>query len=131
MERKTKVKLDIPAIGTRPAHVKEISGDAVVCFAVNNAVALMEDKGMLVESEAACIGTKIPDPVLGEIIGSLVSAIIEKMASNKTAASFSMHEVAEILEARSKAIIKNMTECEMASDFTDTMIQLLGDLLKK
>lgn len=131
MERKTKVTFDIPAIGTRPAHVKEIFGDAVVCLAVNNAVDLMDDKKMSVKSEMAYIGTGIPDPVLGKIMGSFVSTMIEEIASNKTVASFVMHEISEILESRSKAIVKNMTEHEMVFNFADEMAQLFGDLWKK
>ena len=51
--------------------------------------------------------------------------MIEESGKNAVSASFNLHTVAQILEAKSKALAESRTEDQKAADFADALINLL------
>ena len=79
----------------------------------------------MVEANAAYIGLEIPELVFAKTIGALVGDTVEKVSRSTMVAAFQLHEVARILEAKSKALAESRTEDQKAADFADALINLL------
>lgn len=118
MTSKTKVTIETPE------GPKELTGDTVICFTVDKARDFLSGKVKMVEANAAYIGLEIPDPIFADTIGNLVADTVEKVSQNKVRAAFNLHKAAQILEAKSKALMEGLTEQEKAHAFADACIDL-------
>lgn len=85
----------------------------------------MDGKAQLIDAQAAFIGREIPAPIYPDTIGSLVASTIEKSSKNAVRASFNLHMVAQILEAKSKEVKSGLTEQEKKEAFNQVMEELL------
>ena len=119
MTSKTKVTFETPE------GSKELIGDTVICFTVDKARDFLSGKVETVEANAAYIGLEIPELVFAKTIGALVGDTVEKVSRSTMVAAFQLHEVARILEAKSKALAESRTEDQKAADFADALINLL------
>ena len=106
-------------------HKQELNGDTVICFTVSKAGEFLNGKAQLIDAQAAFIGREIPAPIYPDTIGSLVASTIEKSSENAVRASFNLHMVAQILEAKSKKIRSGLTEQEKKDAFNQAMEELL------
>ena len=106
-------------------HKQELNGDTVICFTVSKAGEFLDGKAQLIDAQAAFIGREIPAPIYPDTIGSLVASTIEKSSENAVRASFNLHMVAQILEAKSKEVKSRLTEQEKKEAFNQVMEELL------
>lgn len=104
---------------------KELTGDTVICFTVDKARDFLSGKVKMVEANAAYIGLEVPEPIFADTVAALISDTVEKVSNNKMRAAFNIHRVAQILEAKSKALEEGLTEQEKAHAFADACIDLL------
>lgn len=108
-----------------PEGPKELTGDTVICFTVDKARDFLSGKVKMVEANAAYIGLEVPEPIFADTVAALIGDTVEKVNSNKVRAAFNLHKVAQILEAKSKALKEGLTEQEKAHAFADACMDLL------
>ena len=108
-----------------PDGPKEFTADTVICFTVDKAREVLTSQVKVIEASAAYVGLEIPGPIFADTVGALIGDTVEKVSSNKVRASFELHKVAQILEAKSKALKKDLTEQEKAHAFADAFIDML------
>lgn len=106
-------------------HKQELNGDTVICFTVSKAGEFLNGKAQLIDAQAAFIGREIPAPIYPDTIGSLVASTIEKSSKNAVRASFNLHMVAQILEAKSKEVKSRLTEQEKKDAIDKTVEEIL------
>lgn len=113
-------------------HKQELNGDTVICFTVSKAgeflngkAQLIDAQAQLIDAQAAFIGREIPAPIYPDTIGSLVASTIEKSSENAVRASFNLHMVAQILEAKSKEVKSGLTEQEKKDAIDKTVEEIL------
>lgn len=105
MSEKTKVTIEHP-----DGHRKEVSADTVLCFAVDKGAEFMAGKVQIIEAQELFIGKDIHEPIFAETIGSLLASFVEKrQQSSPMMASYDLHTISKILEAKSKALAAGMT----------------------
>lgn len=126
---KTKVIFEIPAIEGKHPHIREISGDTVICFTVDKGVDL-NDEEESIDTNSVYLGANIPDHLFGILMGKFVSETIENMRENKISAYLSLRIAAQILEEKSKSIHESMAEPEKALVTSDMIAQLLKDVIE-
>lgn len=119
MTSKTKVTIETPE------GPKELTGDTVICFTVDKARGFLSGKAKMIEANATYIGLEVPEPIFADTVAALISDMVEKVSQNKVRAAFNLHKAAQILEAKSKALMGGITEQEKAHAFADAYIDLL------
>ena len=119
MTSKAKVTIETPD------GPKEFTADTVICFTVDKAREVLTGQVKVIKANAAYVGLEILGPIFADTVGALVGDTVEKVSSDKVRAAFNLHEVAQILEAKSKALKKDLTEQEMAHAFADAFVDML------
>ncbi len=105
---------------------KTFSGDTVIVITVENANEFLEGKVEGIRSHIGCIGKRIPDPLVSDIIAGTVSELVEKMhKEHSVIAASELHEISELLEKREKELVDKASLPEMLS----TISSLLEDLM--
>lgn len=106
MNMTSNVKVTIEAVD---GYKQKLSGDTLICFTVSQAREFLDGKAELIKADAAYIGAKIPEPIYAQILESLVASMVEKYSDGKVRAAFNFHEIAELLEAKSKELSRKIT----------------------
>lgn len=119
MTSKAKVTIETPD------GPKEFTADTVICFTVDKAREVLTGQVKVIEANAAYVGLEIPEPIFADTVAALIGDTVEKVSNNKVRAAFNLHKVAQILEAKSKALKEGLTEQEKAHAFADACIDLL------
>ena len=109
INRMSKVKV---LIEHEDGHKQELNGDTVICFTVSKAWEFLNGKAQLIDAQVSFIGREIPDVIYAKTIGNLIASLIEESGKNAVSASFNLHTVAQILEAKSKEFKSGLTEQE-------------------
>ena len=122
INRMSKVKV---LIEHEDGHKQEFNGDTVICFTVSKAGEFLNGKAKIIEAQASFIGREIPDVIYADTVGNLIASLIEESGKNAVSASFNLHTVAQILEAKSKKIRSGLTEQEKKDAFNQAMEELL------
>lgn len=127
MSNKTKVMIEMTD-GTK----KEYTGDTVILFTVDQAEELLSGRVKAVKAGIVSAGKRIPAPIFGETIGSIFGNYMETRPNNggKLMASFHLHEVANILEAKSKEL-KEQAPPQEVSDRLDHLVENLFKALRE
>lgn len=112
-------------------HKQELNGDTVICFTVSKAGEFLEGKAQIIDAQAAFIGRAIPDPIYPYTIGSLVASLIEKSSEGEMRATYNLHKVAQILEAKSEERVGKTTKQEMEAEMHRTMEEIIKSVLSR
>ena len=128
INRMSKVKV---LIEHEDGRKKEFNGDTVICFTVNKDIKLGDGKVQLANAQIALIGNAIPDPIYGRTVGSLIISMVEKSSSGKVMTGFNLHEIAQILEAKSEEIKNSLTESEKDKAVKDALEKYLKAIFIK
>lgn len=115
----------------RDGHKQELSGDTLICFTVSQAGEFLDGKAQIIDAQAAFIGKEIPDTIYAPIIGSLVASLIEKSTEGKMRATYNLHKVAQILEAKSEERVGKTTKQEMEAELHRTMEEIFKSVLSR
>lgn len=118
-------------IETQDGHKQELSGDTLICFTVSKAGEFLEGKAQLIDAQAAFIGKEIPDTIYAPTIGSLVASLIERSTEGKMRATYNLHKVAQILEAKSEERVGKTTKQEMEAELHRTMEEIFKSVLSR
>lgn len=121
MSEKVKVTLEMPG-GVK----KELTGDTVICFTVDQAKEFMSGRAKLVEAQAVSMGQDIPEPIFAPTIGALVGNYLETSPNSggKVTAAYNLHTVAEILERKSKELREQTTPKEVEDSLQEALKSL-------
>lgn len=121
MSEKVKVTLEMPG-GVK----KELTGDTVICFTVDQAKEFMSGRAKLVEAQAVSMGQDIPEPIFAPTIGALVGNYLETSpnSSGKVMASYNLHTVAELLEKKSEELREQTTPKEVEDSLQEALKSL-------
>lgn len=127
MNDKTKVIIELPD-GTKKEH----TGDTVILFTVDQPKELLDSQVKRVDTNIVHAGRKIPAPVFAETIGSIFGNYLETCpnSNGKLMAAFHLHEVADILEAKSKEL-KEQAPPQEVSDRLDHLVENLFKALRE
>ena len=112
-------------------HKQELNGDTLICFTVSRAGEFLNGKAQLIDAQAAFIGRAIPDPIYPQTIGSLVASIIEKSSGGRIKAAFNLHEVARILEEKSKELSGKASEKEKEAELHKAIEEFMKAVLSR
>lgn len=112
-------------------HKQELKGDTLICFTVSRAGEFLNGKAQLIDAQAAFIGRAIPDPIYPQTIGSLVASVIEKSSSGRIMAAFNLHEVARILEEKSKELAGKTSEKEKEAELHNAIEELMKHIFSR
>lgn len=112
-------------------HKRELNGDTVICFTVSKAGEFLNGKAKIIEAQASFIGREIPDVIYADTVGNLIASLIEDTGKNAVRASFNLHTVAQILEAKSKKVRSGLTEQEKKDAFYQAMDELFKATISK
>lgn len=106
---------------------KTFTGDTAIIITVENANEFMEGKVEGIKSHIGCVGKRIPDPLVSNIIARTVSELIEKMnKEHPLIAASELNEISKLLGKREKELVDKASLPEMLS----TISSLLKDLVK-
>lgn len=125
MSEKVKVTLEMPG-GVK----KELTGDTVICFTVEQAKEFMSGRAKLVEAKAVSMGQEIPEPIFAPTIGALVGNYLETSPNSggKVTASYNLHTVAELLERKSGKLRTQVTPKEIENASQEALKSLFEAL---
>lgn len=114
-------------ITTSDGTQKTFSGDTAIVITVENANEFLKGKVEEIRSHIGCIGKRIPDPLVSDIVAKTVSELIEKMhEGHSPIAAAELHEISELLEKREKELVDKASLPEMLS----AVSLLLKDLVE-
>ena len=109
---------------------KELTGDTVICFTVEQAKEFMDGRARILQAQAVSIGKEIPAPIFAPTIGALVGDYLEKSPNSggKVMAAYNLHTVAELLGKKSKEIGRQASPQEVESALEDALKNLFEAL---
>lgn len=120
------------AVRTPNGHVEDLRGDTALVFIIEKAGEFLDGSAKMVEGKVIYSGTDIPEPIFAETIGSLVASFIEQRSkSSSLEAAFNLHEVSQILEAKSQQIRRKLTPDAMLDEFDKTLNELFERMKNK
>lgn len=111
---------------------KELTGDTVICFTVSKAAEFFSGKAKIIDANEAFVGYEIPDPLFAPTIASLVGSLIEvRQKERPMAAAFTLHEVSQILEAKSKSLIGGASDHQKETELGKAIEEILKAVLTR